>query len=143
MSDLLDNNGISELPKPRPDQNVHAHLTNRSLEQLFISAVTIAEVRYGILITSEPQRKYQLEKWLEEDVRKVFRGRTLPVTESILVRWRALMQQGRQSGRTYAQPDLLIAATALEHDLPLVTRNTKDFAGISNLKLTNPWEPNP
>jgi predicted nucleic acid-binding protein len=69
----------------------------------------------------------------------MFAGRTLAITEDIMLRWRLLVEDGRKAGRTFPQPDLILAATALEHDLTLVTRNVKDFAGLG-IAILNPWE---
>ncbi len=138
MADLLDTNVLSELPKPRPNPNVLSYLSGRALSSLFISTVAIAENRYGILMAAEDRRP-SLETKLASEVRTSFDGRILYLTESILVRWRVLLEQGRRLDRTYSQPDLLIAATALEHDLTLVTRNVRDFEDIEGLRLLNPW----
>lgn len=143
MPNLLDTNVVSELPKPRPNPNVLKYIANQLQEHLFLSSVTIAEVRFGILIATDEIRKRLLEVWLEDEIRAAFAGRILPITETVLVRWRVLTEEGRSSGRTFSQPDLLIASTALEHGLTLVTRNTKDFHNISGLQLVNPWESRP
>jgi predicted nucleic acid-binding protein len=67
-----------------------------------------------------------------------FAGRVLPVTEDIMLRWRLLVDEGRKANHTFSQPDLIIAATALEHGLTLVTRNTADFARTP-VQMINPW----
>ena len=69
----------------------------------------------------------------------MFKNRVLEITESVLLRWLVLVTEGRGRNHTYSQPDLFLAATALENDLTLLTRNTKDFQGIQGLKLHNPW----
>jgi predicted nucleic acid-binding protein len=68
----------------------------------------------------------------------MFRGRVVEVSEDIMFRWRLLVEEGRRSGRTFSQPDLIIAATALEHGLTLVTRNVRDFEGLG-VDVLNPW----
>ena len=80
--------------------------------------------------------------WLENDLRPSFAGRVLPVTEGITLRWRLLLDEGKAKGRIYTQPDLLIAATALEHNLTLVTRNVRDFVG-TGARILNPWDGHP
>ncbi len=80
--------------------------------------------------------------WLAHDVRPSFTDRVLPVTEDIMLRWRLLLDEGKAKGRIYTQPDLLIAATALEHNLTLVTRNVRDFVG-SGVRILNPWDDQP
>lgn len=73
-----------------------------------------------------------------DSVRPLFGERVLGIGEEVMLRWRWLMQLGKQSGRSFPQPDLLLAAAALKHDLVLVTRNTRDFSGLG-LALHNPW----
>jgi toxin FitB len=69
----------------------------------------------------------------------MFIGRTLEITEDVMLRWRILVDEGRKTGHTFSQPDLIIAATALEHGLTLVTRNVRDFAGLE-VPILNPWD---
>jgi predicted nucleic acid-binding protein len=114
-------------------------LSQNQLSSQFISVISLAEIRFGIMRLPEGERRTVLEIWLIDRVRPMFDERVLEVTEDVLVRWRWMVENGRKSGRTYAEPDLLIAATAIEHDLTLVTRNTKDFAGL-DLPFFNPWE---
>ena len=140
MPALLDTNVVSELPKSKPDSNVVAYIAKQQKGSLFLSTVTLAELRYGILM-APAQRKAELGTWLDTEIRAVFYGCMLPLSETILLRWRILVEQGRKTGRTYSQPDLFLAATALEHNLTLVTRNTRDFTDIPGLQLLNPWEP--
>jgi toxin FitB len=87
----------------------------------------------------EAARRAELTKWLTVEVRPMFTQRVIEISEDIMFRWRLLVEDGRKAGHTFSQPDLLIAATALEHRLTLVTRNQKDFAGL-DLSLLNPWE---
>ena len=81
----------------------------------------------------------ELEKWLSGKVRPMFTHRVLEITEDIMLRWRLLVEEGRQRGHTYSQPDLIIAATALHHGLALMTRNVGDFIGLG-VALFNPWD---
>ena len=143
MGDLLDTNVISEINKPRPNPNVLTYFFSRPIEQLFLSDVSVVEIRFGIIRAVDEQKERHLEAWLNDVLYTTFSGRVLPVTQEILLRWRILMDHGRRHNRTYSQPDLFLAATALEHDLTLVTRNTRDFAGIAGIQLLNPWEPTP
>jgi predicted nucleic acid-binding protein len=69
----------------------------------------------------------------------MFAGRIIEISEDIMLRWRVLLESGRKAGRTFSQPDLIIAATALENHLTLVTRNVKDFADLG-LTIVNPWD---
>jgi predicted nucleic acid-binding protein len=80
-----------------------------------------------------------LQDWLDIDVRSWFAGRILPITEAIAERWGNLAATAKQPGLTLAVVDGVIAATALHHDLTLVTRNMKDFDGLG-IDISNPWE---
>lgn len=143
MAWLLDTNVVSELWKPNANRQVTAVVSAHAQLDQFISAVSLAEIQYGIDLLAPSPRRIALEGWINSQVRPQFQYRILPVTEQVLIRWMALVAEGRRRNHTYSQPDLFLAATALEHDLTLVTRNTKDFATIPNLKLLNPWEPQP
>ena len=139
MSDLLDTNILSELRKPRPAPSVLTYFAQRAAHQRFISTVSIAEVRFGISLTRDPVKREDIRLWLNDVLLPLFSGQVLEVTEAVVLRWRILLEAGRKAGRTYAQPDLFLAATALEHGLTLVTRNMKDFTSIADLQLFNPW----
>lgn len=141
MSHLLDTNILSELRKARPEPLVIAFFLSRAPDKLFISTVTLAEIRFGIVSQPDQAKRASLQTWLEQEIRPLFADRILSVTESVMLRWRIMLEQGRKSGRVFSQPDLIIAATAIEHGLTLVTRNTKDFIGLPDLNLLNPWEP--
>ena len=137
---LLDTNFISELKRPNPTHRVVQFLASADLGQMYTSVVNLAELRFGIRSSNDTAQRAGLEIWLANKVRPMFAGRVLPVTEDIMLRWRVLVEEGRKTGRTFSQPALIIAATALEHDLILVTRNVKDFAGLG-VTILNPWEP--
>jgi predicted nucleic acid-binding protein len=108
--------------------------------RLFLSVISIGEVSKGCTIHPEEHRRDSLRKWLDDTLRPRFAGRILPVREAISERWGILEGQCQLKGLTVNAPDGLIAATALEHDLTLATRNVKDFAGLC-VTLFNPWEP--
>jgi predicted nucleic acid-binding protein len=139
MDWLLDTNVVSELRRPRPEPRVLAFVAKQPRTSLYVSDVTLAEIRFGIEVATTPEQAAELRLWLEHDVRVRFASQTLGLSEEILLRWRLLMEVGRKSGRTFPQPDLFLAATALEFGMTLVTRNVKDFAGLE-LALFNPWE---
>ena len=140
MAWLLDTNVLSERRKPRPEPKVTAFYEAQPLKSLYISVVNIAEIRFGIELQPDVARRAELHDWLTVKLRPAFAGRTLPVTEDILLKWRTLMEDGRKTGHTYSHPDLLLAATALQHGLTVVTRDRTDFdkAGVP---VFNPWEP--
>jgi toxin FitB len=135
---LLDTNVISELRRPRPDARVRAFVAAQPLEDLFVSAVTLAEIRYGIERVSDPIRRAELGDWLAHKVRPMFNQRVLEVSEDVMFKWRLLVEDGRKAGHTFSQPDLIIAATALHHGLTVVTRDTGDYA-LARVALVNPW----
>jgi predicted nucleic acid-binding protein len=135
---LLDTNVISELRRPRPHPGVRAFVARQRLEDLFVSAVTFAEIRFGIEGVQDAARRAELLDWLQHRVRPMFDQRVLEVTENVMFRWRLLVEDGRKAGHTISQPDLIIAATALQHGLTVVTRDTGDYAR-ARVPLLNPW----
>ena len=138
MAWLLDTNILSELRRPRPDPNVVAFVSGIPLDQLYISIVTLAEIRFGIEIVADPIRRAELLEWLTRTVRPMFDERILPITEDILLKWRLLVEEGRKTGHTFSQPDLMIAASALHHDLIIVTRDRRDY-DKARVPVLNPW----
>ena len=138
MSRLLDTNILAEMRRPRPEPKVLAFISGCRIDDLFISEVTLAEIRFGIEQVGEPRRT-ELSEWLRLTVRPMFAGRVLPITEDIMLRWRLLLEAGRKIGQTYSQPDLIIAATALHHNLTVVTRDRREYdhAGVP---VINPWD---
>ncbi|RTL71598.1 MAG: type II toxin-antitoxin system VapC family toxin [Hyphomicrobiales bacterium] len=135
---LLDTNVLSEINRPRPDRNVVAFLSSQPLEALFVSSVTFAEIRYGIERLTDTARRKLLDDWLQHKLRPMFAQRILDVTEDIMLRWRLLLEEGRQRGHTFSQPDLIIAATALHHGLTVVTRDIREF-DAAGTPVFNPW----
>ena len=135
---LLDTNVISELRRPRPNARVRAFVAGQPLEALFVSAVTFAEVRFGIDTVGDPIRRAELHDWLMHKVRPMFDQRVLEVSEDVMFKWRLLVEDGRKAGHTFSQPDLIIAATALHHGLVVVTRDTGDYM-LARVRVLNPW----
>ena len=135
---LLDTNVLSELRRPRPNAQVRTFIAAQPLEQLFISTVTLAEIRYGIEKVADPIRRAELSDWLEHKVRPMFDERTLGISEDVMFKWHLLVEDGRRAGHTFSQPDLIIAATALHHGLTVVTRDTPDFS-LARVQVLNPW----
>ncbi|MGA6969001.1 MAG: PIN domain-containing protein, partial [Xanthobacteraceae bacterium] len=91
-----------------------------------------------IELVTNVSRRAALNDWLLHKVRPMFEQRVLPVTEDIMFKWRLLVEEGRKSGHTFSQPDLIIAATALEHGLTLVSRDTSDYER-ARVPVVNPW----
>ncbi len=139
MAWLLDTNILSEGRKPKPDARVTAFYAAQPLNTLYVSVVNIAEIRFGIELQQDLARRVQLNDWLTMSLRPAFAGRILPVTEDILLKWRLLMEDGRKIGHTYSHPDLLLAATALQHGLTVVTRDRSDF-DMARVPVFNPWD---
>jgi toxin FitB len=135
---LLDTNVLSELRRPRPNKKVTNFIADQSLESLYVSSITLAEIRFGIEMVADIHKREVLTEWLIHRVRPMFEGRVLPVSEDVMFRWRVLVEEGRKVGHTFSQPDLIIAATALHHGLTVVTRDTDDFER-ANVVLLNPW----
>jgi predicted nucleic acid-binding protein len=135
---LLDTNVLSELRRPKPDRKVVAFIAAQPLELLYVSAVTLAEIRFGIEIVTDATKRAELNHWLAHKVRPMFEQRVLPVTEEIMFKWRLLVEDGRKAGYTFSQPDLIIAATALHHGLTVVTRDVSDYERV-RAPVFNPW----
>ncbi len=136
---LVDTNVISEILRPAPDAHVAAWSQQQLKLSLFLSVVSMGELRKGITILPASARRTQLEKSIEEQVPFWFADRILPVTRAIAERWGILEGERQLKGRPLHTPDGQIAATALEHDLTLVTRNVRDFESLG-VGIVNPWE---
>lgn len=136
---LLDTNVLSELRRPRPEPKVVSFVAAQPLDLLFVSTVTLAELRFGIELVADANRRAELNEWLTHKVRPMFAERILQVTEDIMFKWRLLVEDGRKSGHTFSQPDLIIAATGLQHGLTVVTRDTGDYEK-TRVSLFNPWQ---
>jgi hypothetical protein len=135
---LLDTNVISELRRPRLSARVRSFIAGQRLQDLFVSTVTFAEIRYGIEMVGDPVRRAELNAWLLNRVRPLFEQRVLEVSEDVMVKWRVLGEDGRKVGHTFSQPDLIIAATALQYGLTVVARDTGDYKR-ARVPLLNPW----
>ena len=135
---LLDTNVLSEFSRiGEPNEQVDRWLKSTPEASLFASVLTFAEIRRGIELLPNGKRRTQLQQWREELLTS-FETRLVPVTRTIGNRWAVLAAEAQRRGTPLANIDGLIAATALEHDLTLVTRNVKDFAGL-NVRIYDPW----
>ena len=135
MSYLLDTNVISELVRPKPAKIVLAWFENIPSDALHISVLTLGEIRKGVEQMPDGARREKLRLWLEHDLADWFESRILPVDTPIADRWGRLIAQ---MGRPLSSIDSLLAATALHHELRIVTRNQKDF-DYPGLEVINPW----
>lgn len=136
MSYLIDTNVLSELRRKQPDARVVAWFQNRPSQSLCVSVLTLGEIRKGIERMADTTRQQVLLDWLETELPRYFLGRLLSVDAQTADRWGRLLAH---AGRPLPAIDSLLAATALQHDLTLVTRNTKDFEELG-VKLINPWD---
>jgi len=137
MSYLLDTCVVSELSRPRPDPGVVAWMSEADVASLHLSAITIGEVRRGALRLPAGKRRTSLSEWSER-LRRNFSGRVLSIDESVALRWAEIAARAEQSGRSGSFADGLIAATALDRGLTLVSRNVTDFEPFG-VSLLNPW----
>ena len=137
---LLDTNVVSELRKDRPDRRVKVWSDAQAADRLFLSTVTLAEIRDGIERQTDPALREALDTWLDRELRPWFGGRILLIDEDVILEWRRLVAWGRERNMTFSQPDLFIAATARLHSLTLCTRNESDFRD-TGIRLVNPWSP--
>lgn len=136
---LLDTNVLSELRRSRPEKKVVAFVEGQALDWLHVSAVTLAEIRFGIELLADATRRAELNDWLTHKIRPMFEQRILDVSEDVILKWRMLVEAGRKGGHTYSQPDLFIAATAMHHGLTVVTRDTREYER-ARVPVLNPWK---
>lgn len=135
---LLDTNVLSELRKPRPNSRVVNFIAEQPGELLFITEVTMAEIVFGIEQLGDPARRTDLRLWLDRNLRPMFAGRILAVTEDVIVRWKGMVVDGQKRRHTFTQPDLFIAAIAALQALVVVSRDTKEFAR-AGVPVFDPW----
>lgn len=135
MSYLIDTNVLSELRRKSPDAGMADWFSQRPPTTLHLSVLTLGEIRKGIEGVNDETRRQSLIDWLEIDLPTFFTGRILSIDGAVADRWGRLVAA---AGRPLPAIDSLLAATALEHDLVLVTRNVKDFAGLP-VQIFNPW----
>ena len=136
---LFDTNIPSETVKLRPEARVTAWIKQQASDTLYLSVVSIGELRRGFVPLPKGPRRTRLEQWLENDVMLWFDERILPVTKEIADRWGVIDGTCQMRGTPANTADGMIAATALEHGLIVVTRNVRDFASLG-VQLFNPWD---
>ena len=138
MSFLLDTNVVSEWVKPRPEPQVVAWLADVDEDRVFISVVTVGELRHGIERLPASRRRERLDEWLRDELSQRFEGRVLPIDTAIANAWGTIVAQRERSGRPIGTMNAFMAATADVHGLTLVTRNASDFR--SSVKTVfDPW----
>ena len=136
---LLDTNIPSELIRTRPDPRVEKWVYAQDEQSLHLSVVSIGELRRGFVILPASKRRTELERWFENDLLPRFQGRILAVTQPIADRWGVMDGQCQLKGTPLNTADGMIAATAMEHGLTIVTRNVRDYAGLG-VQVFNPWD---
>ena len=138
MSFLLDTNVVSEWGKLRPNAGVITWLAQVDEDRVFMSVVTLAELRYGIERMPPGRRRTRLEGWLREELPLRFEGRLLLIDDAVADRWGKTVARSEMIGRPLGVMDAFIASTANVHSLKLVTRNGSDFESIVE-EIVNPW----
>jgi predicted nucleic acid-binding protein len=134
---LLDTNVLSELLRPRPEPHVIEWMEATDEAMLHLSVLTLGEIRRGLAALVQAKRRTRLEAWLEVDLRARFAGRIVPINAEIADRWGLIAAGARRKGKVLSVIDGLLAATALHHNLTVVSRNAADFP---NAQVLNPWE---
>jgi predicted nucleic acid-binding protein len=135
---LLDTNVVSELRKSKPDSKVINFISAQPGAMLFVTDVTLAEIVYGVEQLGDAARRTDIRLWLERNLRPLFAGRILAVTEDVIVRWKTMVVEGQKRGHTFGQPDLFIAAIAALQDLVVVSRDVREFTE-AGVPVFDPW----
>jgi predicted nucleic acid-binding protein len=135
---LLDTNVVSEWTKPHPDPGVVAWLADADEDRVFVSVITLAELRHGVERMPAGSRRKRLEAWLDAELVLRFEERLVPIDATTAEAWGRIMARGEAAGRPVSAMDAFIAATAERHKLTLVTRNASDFESLG-IRLLNPW----
>lgn len=135
MSYLIDTNVLSELRRKVPNAGVVEWFSRRPTSTLYLSVLTLGELRKGVEGVADANRRRALLDWLETELPNFFAGRVLSVDAQVADRWGRMVAA---AGRPLPAIDSLLGATAAHHDLSLVTRNVRDFADLG-LDVINPW----
>ena len=138
MNYLIDTCVISELVKPAPDSNVLGWLNNTPNERLFLSVITIGEIRKGVTKLPASSRKEMLGTWLDTLIED-YQEKILPIDLKVAESWGVIQENAEKNGKPMPSLDSLIAATVYTHNLALVTRNESDFKA-ANIPIFNPWK---
>jgi toxin FitB len=139
MSFLLDTNAVSEWVKPRPNPGLIGWMESADEDRIFLSAVSLAELHYGVERMPAGRRRAHLEKWLRDELPVRFEDRILPVDAAVAETWGKTVSRSESAGRPMGIMDAFLAATAEVHGLTLVTRNVSDFPMVK--LVLNPWTP--
>lgn len=139
MKYLLDTCVISELVSRQPNPHVLKWIDSIDADGVYMSVITVGEITKGIEKLPNSKRRRKLSDWLENELLVRFQDNLIELDVDILIQWGKLNARLEITGHRAPAIDSLIAATALEHDLILVTRNESDFAG-TGVEVLNPWE---
>ncbi len=139
MAYLLDTCAISEMISVKPISGVLEWFQSQSEHSLYLSIITIGEIEKGIYQLSQGKRIKVLEAWLLDQLSPSFQGRVLEIDRKLITTWARMVAELKTKGMIRASLDSLIEATALQHQLILVTRNVKNFQN-SQVTILNPWE---
>ena len=139
---VIDTNVLSELWKVEPDSNVLVWIDAQAIETLYLSAVTVAELRYGLATMPKGKRRTIYQARLEDEVLPNFVGRVLAFDLATSKTYAELMARAREQGKAIAKADGYIAATAATHGLTVATRDPRPFEA-GGLNAINPWEASP
>ena len=136
---LLDTNCISELVRAKPEPRVLEWMEAVDETLLYLSVLTLGEIRKGLAGLAQSKRRTLLENWLEVELQPRFSGRIMSIDTAIADRWGLLTAEAKRNGKPLSIIDGLLAATALQHNLTVVSRNTSDFAN-THVPVLDPWE---
>jgi len=136
---LLDTTCISELVRLKPEPSVIVWMQATDETLLYLSVLTLGEIRKGLAGLPQGKRRTHLETWLEIELRARFAGRILPIDVPVADRWGLLAAGAKRDGKTLSAIDGLLAATALHYNLTVVSRNVSDFAD-TRVQVLNPWK---
>jgi hypothetical protein len=134
---LLDTNAVSEWVKPRPNSGLIGWMESADEDRIFLSVVSLAELRYGVERMAAGRRRTRLEQWLQHELPLRFEGRILSVDTTVAEAWGRTASRGEAAGRPMGAMDAFLAATAETHQLTLVTRNVSYFPLLK--AVLNPW----
>ena len=136
---LLDTNVISETRKKQPNPNVQRWLEGKPIYQQHLSVITLCELLQGAHRAQTPELEISISVWIERTERK-FPGRILELDAPVMRLWASITASAIKRGLTAPLMDSLLAATAIQHDLVFVTRNTDDVSALGG-QTVNPWNP--
>lgn len=136
---LVDTNCISEVVRVKPEPRVLAWIEAADESLLYLSVLTLGEIRKGLATLPQSRRRSHLETWIEVELQARFSGRILPIDVAVADRWGLLAANAKASGKPLSMIDGLLAATAIHHNLTVVSRNVSDFTRVP-VQVLNPWE---